>query len=77
MSSIELNYLSLIYVKQTIIVGLQVTDDNGVAIFHTIYPGWYTGRATHIHIKVHINGTVADANGVYTGGHVSHTGKFK
>ncbi len=58
-----------------IVPGLQVTNDNGQATFYTIYPGWYTGRATHIHIKVHINGTYVDTNGVYTGGHVSHTGK--
>jgi protocatechuate 3,4-dioxygenase beta subunit len=52
-----------------------VTNDDGQATFYTIYPGWYTGRATHIHIKVHINGTYVDENGVYTGGRVSHTGE--
>ena len=30
-----------------------------------------------MHIKVHINGTYVDANGVYTGGYVSHTGEKK
>ena len=59
-----------------IVTGLQVTNESGQATFYTIYPGWYMGRATHIHIKVHINGTYVDANGVYTGGHVSHTGKM-
>ena len=53
-----------------------MTNTSGQATFYTIYPGWYTGRATHIHIKVHINGTYVDASGVYTGGHVSHTGKI-
>jgi len=33
--------------------GSQVTDANGVATFTTIYPGWYAGRAVHIHFKVH------------------------
>jgi protocatechuate 3,4-dioxygenase beta subunit len=33
--------------------GAQVTDANGVATFTTIYPGWYSGRAVHIHFKVH------------------------
>jgi len=33
--------------------GGQVTDANGVATFTTIYPGWYSGRAVHIHFKVH------------------------
>lgn len=32
--------------------GNQVTDDNGTVRFITIYPGWYEGRAIHIHIKV-------------------------
>jgi protocatechuate 3,4-dioxygenase beta subunit len=33
--------------------GAQVTDANGKATFTTIYPGWYSGRAVHIHYKVH------------------------
>jgi protocatechuate 3,4-dioxygenase beta subunit len=32
--------------------GLQVTNANGQVKFTTIYPGWYQGRATHIHFKV-------------------------
>jgi protocatechuate 3,4-dioxygenase beta subunit len=32
--------------------GYQVTDANGAATFTTIYPGWYQGRAVHIHFKV-------------------------
>jgi protocatechuate 3,4-dioxygenase beta subunit len=32
--------------------GYQMTDDNGVVNFTTIYPGWYQGRAVHIHFKV-------------------------
>jgi protocatechuate 3,4-dioxygenase beta subunit len=38
--------------------GSQPTDASGLAIFETIYPGWYTGRAVHIHVKVHIGGNV-------------------
>jgi protocatechuate 3,4-dioxygenase beta subunit len=30
------------------------TDSNGLASFTTIYPGWYSGRAVHIHVKVRI-----------------------
>jgi protocatechuate 3,4-dioxygenase beta subunit len=32
--------------------GYQVTDNNGTVEFTTIYPGWYEGRAIHIHDKV-------------------------
>jgi len=30
------------------------TDASGLASFTTIYPGWYSGRAVHIHVKVRI-----------------------
>jgi protocatechuate 3,4-dioxygenase beta subunit len=39
-------------VGQNWLRGYQVTDANGVATFTTIYPGWYSGRAVHIHFKV-------------------------
>ena len=32
--------------------GYQMTDENGRAEFLTIYPGWYEGRAVHIHFKI-------------------------
>jgi protocatechuate 3,4-dioxygenase beta subunit len=32
--------------------GNQLTDENGTVHFITIYPGWYEGRAIHIHVKV-------------------------
>ena len=32
--------------------GYQVTDEDGSAQFQTIYPGWYRGRAVHIHYKI-------------------------
>ncbi len=38
---------------QTFLRGTQVTDDEGVALFDTVYPGWYPGRTVHIHFKVH------------------------
>jgi protocatechuate 3,4-dioxygenase beta subunit len=38
--------------------GIQKTDANGVATFTTVYPGWYQGRAVHIHVKVHAGGAV-------------------
>ena len=32
--------------------GHQVTGDDGIAKFTTIYPGWYYPRLTHIHVRV-------------------------
>ena len=32
--------------------GYQQTNREGVAAFQTIYPGWYEGRAVHIHFKI-------------------------
>src|SRR6185503_14940937 len=42
---------------QTYLRGIQVTDANGQVTFTTIYPGWYQGRATHIHAEIVRNGT--------------------
>jgi protocatechuate 3,4-dioxygenase beta subunit len=40
---------------QTYLRGIQTTNDSGEVTFITIYPGWYQGRATHIHAEVTIN----------------------
>src|SRR5262245_52814694 len=32
--------------------GYQMTDSNGTVTFKTVYPGWYMGRAVHIHFKI-------------------------
>jgi protocatechuate 3,4-dioxygenase beta subunit len=48
----------------TFMRGVQRTNASGLARFTTVYPGWYTGRAVHIHVKVHV------------GGNVVHTGQF-
>lgn len=31
--------------------GTQLADAEGVAEFRTLWPGWYEGRAPHIHVK--------------------------
>jgi protocatechuate 3,4-dioxygenase beta subunit len=36
----------------TFLRGYQLTDDDGTARFTTIYPGWYQGRAVHIHFTI-------------------------
>lgn len=42
--------------NQTFLRGIQTTDSNGEVRFVTNYPGWYQGRATHIHIEATVNG---------------------
>lgn len=39
-------------VGQKFLRGFQMTDSNGTVNFTTIYPGWYSGRAVHIHVRV-------------------------
>lgn len=34
--------------------GYQVTNGSGMAQFTTVYPGWYPGRAVHVHFKLRI-----------------------
>jgi protocatechuate 3,4-dioxygenase beta subunit len=39
---------------QKFLRGYQFTDAQGQAEFLTIYPGWYPGRAVHIHFKIRV-----------------------
>jgi protocatechuate 3,4-dioxygenase beta subunit len=41
------------YTTNHFLRGRQSTDSNGKVGFTTIFPGWYTGRATHIHVHVY------------------------
>jgi len=45
---------------QTFLRGIQTTDANGQVTFTTIYPGWYAGRATHIHVDVYRSGALVN-----------------
>lgn len=36
--------------------GWQSADAEGIVEFQTIYPGWYGGRAVHIHVIVYVEG---------------------
>jgi protocatechuate 3,4-dioxygenase beta subunit len=36
--------------------GIQTTDDDGVASFVTMYPGWYAGRPIHVHLVARVPG---------------------
>lgn len=41
------------YTAVNFLRGRQTTDANGQVGFKTIFPGWYTGRATHIHVHIY------------------------
>jgi protocatechuate 3,4-dioxygenase beta subunit len=58
----------------TYLRGYQIANTNGVVKFETIFPGWYTPRTCHIHVKVHTGGEKED--GTYEGGKVNYTGQF-
>jgi protocatechuate 3,4-dioxygenase beta subunit len=45
--------------------GIQRTDAKGLALFRTIYPGWYQGRTVHIHVMVHVGGNVVHTGQLY------------
>lgn len=48
----DTSQLGMNTVGQKFLRGYQHTDANGMANFTTIYPGWYVGRAVHIHFKI-------------------------
>ncbi len=41
---------------ETFMRGTQTADGDGVVAFRTVYPGWYAGRAPHIHLKAWLSG---------------------
>lgn len=49
----QTNYQSYNFLR-----GRQITDSEGKVKFTSIFPGWYSGRATHIHVHIY------NANGV-------------
>ncbi|KAL3445827.1 Intradiol ring-cleavage dioxygenase [Aspergillus insuetus] len=64
----------------TFLRGIQKSDDDGVVYFESVFPGHYTGRATHIHVLTHNadglteleNGTISDTYDT----HSSHIGQL-
>ncbi len=45
--------------------GVQRANAKGLALFRTIYPGWYPGRTVHIHTMVHLGGNVVHTGQLY------------
>jgi protocatechuate 3,4-dioxygenase beta subunit len=51
--------------NRTAMRGIQRTDRTGLARFRSVYPGWYQGRTVHIHVKVHLAGSVVHTGQLY------------
>jgi protocatechuate 3,4-dioxygenase beta subunit len=51
--------------SRTFMRGIQRTNARGLAVFRTVYPGWYQGRTVHIHVKVHVGGNVVHTGQLY------------
>ncbi|KAJ5110024.1 hypothetical protein N7532_002669 [Penicillium argentinense] len=67
-------------IDNTFLRGLQPSNEDGVVQFESIFPGHYTGRATHIHVLTHpANETTVLKNdtisGLYTSSS-SHVGQL-
>ncbi len=54
--------------------GIQVSNQQGMVEFASIYPGWYQGRTIHLHMKVRLGGAAGEET--WNGGHVAHTGQI-
>lgn len=48
------------YTTKDFLRGRQTADTDGKVSFITIFPGWYPGRAPHIHVEVSFDGAVRD-----------------
>ena len=51
--------------SRTFMRGIQRTNARGLALFRSVYPGWYQGRTVHIHVKVHLGGNVVHTGQLY------------
>jgi len=47
--------------------GVQLSDENGIVSFRTIFPGWYNGRDVHIHVLLLHKGSTSKGRTDYSG----------
>jgi protocatechuate 3,4-dioxygenase beta subunit len=62
--------------NSTFLRGVFRSDEDGHLKMYSIMPGWYFGRAQHIHIKVYPEGEIASNGTFIVGGSAVHTGQF-
>jgi protocatechuate 3,4-dioxygenase beta subunit len=51
--------------NRTFMRGIQRTNAKGLALFRSVYPGWYQGRTVHIHVKVHLRSNIVHTGQLY------------
>ncbi|CAE7155620.1 unnamed protein product [Rhizoctonia solani] len=61
--------------QESFLRGTWQADSDGHWTMHSVFPGWYSGRSIHFHVKVYENGSVAE-NGTFIAGRAMHTGQF-
>ena len=49
----------------TYLRGTQIADADGIVVFTSIVPGWYEGRAVHIHLRVRVDDATVLTSQVY------------
>jgi protocatechuate 3,4-dioxygenase beta subunit len=49
----------------TFLRGTRTAGDDGIVDLTTIWPGWYTGRAVHIHVRVRVDGELVLTSQLY------------
>lgn len=57
----------------TFLRGTQTAGADGIVEFQTVYPGWYHGRAVHIHVRVHAGGTTVATSQMFFDGAYTDT----
>ena len=62
-------------INNTFLRGIQQSDSDGVVVMETLFPGHYSGRATHAHIMTNRDATV-NANKTLSGGSITHVGQM-
>ncbi|KAK0445476.1 aromatic compound dioxygenase [Armillaria borealis] len=62
--------------NSTFLRGVWQTDEDGHLTMYSIFPGWYSGRAQHFHIKAYPEGEIAENGTFIATGSAVHTGQF-
>lgn len=62
--------------NDTFLRAIYPTDERGHLRAYTVFPGWYSGRAQHFHIKVYAEGYIAENGTFVANSSATHTGQF-